>query len=532
MFALKIILILVFITPDLNSALECYCNECNDGDSCETSTHAHSVCFKSVKRELENNTFIRIIRYGCLSGADDSLSTAQCSINTRAHMEPIFISCCNDVDRCNLDIPDPDGRDDPRWLDEFTEVPQYLQYPSLWLIAITTVIIVTMIIIALIIKIRRNSKSSDKDYVERLKKHIAVSNSTISDYWSNKSESPSYFPDSTSGRGRDLIVRELAAQIRSKSMIPLGNGRHGRVFLAQLNLNKVAVKAFRSIDAPSWRREEAILRKVNHENVIRWIASETVDSDHGIETWMVIEFCPFGSLHDFLDSYEMSSQHALKLVHSIIQGISYLHGDLGKPPIAHRDIKSRNILMRTPEICCIADFGHSIYLDGKTIEFGDNERVRVGTIRYMAPEILQAENLDTTDFSTFAQSDVYQFALVVWEIAQRTTGPHQLPYDGVVTQNPDLEDMIKIVCELNYRPPILQCWQEDPILEKLATLMGECWRKCPQARFGTSQVLKRVLALYDSMLYKNLINHYSPILGLDKTPSSGGEKTQTTIDMF
>ena len=40
---------------------------------------------------------------------------------------------------------------------------------------------------------------------------------------------------------------------------------------------------------------------------------------------------------------------------------------------------------------------------------------RVGTKRYMAPEILD-ETLDTKNFESFKRVDMYAFALVLWEI--------------------------------------------------------------------------------------------------------------------
>ena len=43
---------------------------------------------------------------------------------------------------------------------------------------------------------------------------------------------------------------------------------------------------------------------------------------------------------------------------------------------------------------------------------------RVGTKRYMAPELLD-ETLNMEHFESFKRSDVYAFGLVLWEIARR-----------------------------------------------------------------------------------------------------------------
>lgn len=43
---------------------------------------------------------------------------------------------------------------------------------------------------------------------------------------------------------------------------------------------------------------------------------------------------------------------------------------------------------------------------------------RVGTKRYMAPEVLD-ETINMNHFESFKRADVYAFGLVLWEIARR-----------------------------------------------------------------------------------------------------------------
>lgn len=575
-------------------ALTCFCNECQQEDTCTTENHRDSRCFKSVERYIENNTYVWSYRFGCLSGSDDSLASLQCYVNALRHKEPTYVACCKH-DYCNQDLPEPNESDDPRW--NSTEPPADKLNSSPNQIDILPIVLITIILSTVAVSFcslfyklttilfkkywtkKTNADSQDsicsfkvnidaqlKNQFMNHHQHSASSTvsthtySVTSDYLSHKPDSPqentcasiensSTLPDLTSGVGtRVLEPRTMARVVDSGKTVPVGSGRFGRVFKGTYHCEDVAVKAFRSIDCESWRREEKILKMLNHENIVRFIASETYTvGDYVTETWMFLEFCPYGSLCDFLDRNEICGpQQATRILYSIIKGLNYLHEDYSqgyKPPIAHRDIKSRNILMRTPETCCLADFGHAVVkVNEDTLDFGGYEHLQVGTVRYMAPEILKPSyGLDKTQFHTFAQADLYQFGLVLWEVCYRTAldvlhpaGSHRLPYDGVVPQNPDLEDMIKIVCEDNYRPPSSPYWDKHPVMKRLATLMVECWRPNPRARMETLGVKKKLKELYDQIMpqqamfyHNNLIDNFSisPNFKIDKDKTKSTDNT-------
>lgn len=48
---------------------------------------------------------------------------------------------------------------------------------------------------------------------------------------------------------------------------------------------------------------------------------------------------------------------------------------------------------------------------------------RVGTTRYMAPEVL-SQTINVKVFESFKQSDMYSFGLVLWEMCRRTQPNH------------------------------------------------------------------------------------------------------------
>lgn len=82
---------------------------------------------------------------------------------------------------------------------------------------------------------------------------------------------------------------------------------------------------------------------------------------------LITDYHPCGSLYDYLRNGELLTlDEALQLALTTIAGIEHLHnavrgtGSRKKPEIAHRDIKSKNVIVKRPGVCCIADFGLAV----------------------------------------------------------------------------------------------------------------------------------------------------------------------------
>jgi len=110
----------------------------------------------------------------------------------------------------------------------------------------------------------------------------------------------------------------------------------------------------------------------------------------------------------------LSINQCLIYYRSLASAISYLH--LGKNnthmTIVHRDIKSSNILICKNELkLYLADFGVAIALPQILTE---KDFVQIGTMRYMAPELLEGVIAHTHE--ALCSVDMYALALVMWEI--------------------------------------------------------------------------------------------------------------------
>lgn len=79
------------------------------------------------------------------------------------------------------------------------------------------------------------------------------------------------------------------------------------------------------------------------------------------QLWLVTHFHELGSLYDFLQYSSLEPENCLKMCLSVACGLVHLHTEIvssqEKPAIAHRDLKSRNILVKRNGQCCIADLG-------------------------------------------------------------------------------------------------------------------------------------------------------------------------------
>ncbi|XP_020787443.2 activin receptor type-1C [Boleophthalmus pectinirostris] len=311
---------------------------------------------------------------------------------------------------------------------------------------------------------------------------------------------------STSGSGSGLpllVQRTIARTIVLQESI--GKGRFGEVWRGKWRGEDVAVKIFSSRDERSWFREAEIYQTVmlRHDNILGFIAADNKDNGSWTQLWLVSEYHEHGSLFDYLSRFTVSVEGMILLALSIASGLAHLHmeiiGTQGKPAIAHRDLKSKNVLVKKNGTAVIADLGLAVKHDSTRNSIDIPTNHRVGTKRYMAPEVLD-ETINTTNFESFKRADIYSLGLVFWELARRCSarGFHedfQLPYYDMVPSDPSVEDMRKVVCEQKYRPNVPNQWQSCEALRVIGKLMRECWYTNPAARLTALRVKKTVSQL-------------------------------------
>ncbi|XP_037085485.1 activin receptor type-1-like [Pollicipes pollicipes] len=240
---------------------------------------------------------------------------------------------------------------------------------------------------------------------------------------------------------------------------------------------------------------------LRHANILGYLGSDMASRNSCTQLLLVAHYHPLGSLYDHLNRQTLTLDHCLLLLISAVNGLNHLHSELhgtqGKPAIAHRDIKTKNILVKNNGECVIADLGLAVTHRQGHIDLGNN--LRVGTRRYMPPEVLD-ESINKESFESFLKSDMYAFGLVMWEVTRRCSSsgraePYRPPYHDVVPADPGFDDMRKIVCVDQHRPVIPNHWSGHPTLVGMAKLMKECWHHSAMVRLTALRLKKSLVRL-------------------------------------
>jgi len=231
----------------------------------------------------------------------------------------------------------------------------------------------------------------------------------------------------------------------------------------------------------SWSRETEIYQTsmLRNENILGYIASDIKGNGCSVNMLLITEYHPLGSLYDFLQSNFVEKNLLFRFLYSICNGLNHLHQEIisqaqHKPSIAHRDLKTKNILVKSNYECCLADFGLAVRFNSgiNQLDYGNSFpkaiSTREGTVRYMPPECLN-ETINVESFESFRRADIYQLSLVIWELliccqtgkTNEDYESHRLPYSEFVNGDPDVSVMKDIVCSQRLRPTFKREFEEE-----------------------------------------------------------------------
>lgn len=94
------------------------------------------------------------------------------------------------------------------------------------------------------------------------------------------------------------------------------------------------------------------------------MASDMTSRNSSTQLWLITHYHENGSLYDYLQRVAVETSEGLAMAASVACGLVHLHTEIigteGKAAIAHRDLKSKNILVTKELRCCIADLGQRL----------------------------------------------------------------------------------------------------------------------------------------------------------------------------
>ena len=242
----------------------------------------------------------------------------------------------------------------------------------------------------------------------------------------------------------------------------LSRGAYGAVHSGQLDGKEVAVKRMHGalLEAAKgqgdleamlgdFRRECELLKRVDHPHVVEFKGAfydEATD-----EPILVMELM-MENLRQYLrrNTGKLSRQKQLEICISIVRALRFLH--TRTPPIVHRDLTDKNVLLAVDGVVKIGDLGQTRLKNADYFSTG-----QPGAIPFMSPEALQPQSHYNEKL------DMFSLGVLMLEVATQQSPQVGLVGIGTI---PELqrrrEDLSKLDEDHPLRPLILSCLKDDP----------------------------------------------------------------------
>ncbi|XP_044500851.1 MDIS1-interacting receptor like kinase 2-like [Mangifera indica] len=191
----------------------------------------------------------------------------------------------------------------------------------------------------------------------------------------------------------------------------IGSGGYGSVYRAELPSGDIlAIKKFHSQhvvemgDQKAFTSEIKALTEIQHRHIVKFYGF----CSHIRHSFVIYEFLERGSLATILSNEEKAKElgwsNRMNVIKGVAKALSYMHHDCS-PPIVHRDISSKNVLLDMEYEAHVSDFGTAKFLKKDSSNWSE----LAGTYGYIAPEL--AYTMNVTE-----KCDVYSFGVLTLEI--------------------------------------------------------------------------------------------------------------------
>ncbi|KAJ8772141.1 hypothetical protein K2173_027318 [Erythroxylum novogranatense] len=283
-----------------------------------------------------------------------------------------------------------------------------------------------------------------------------------------------------------LVYRDIIEA--TNDMHCIGEGASAKVYKIEMpGVQPLAAKKLKFSDresemdmAKSFSQEVAALTRLRHRNIVKFYGF----CSQGSHTFLVYELMERGSLSSILSSdtgaKELQWENRINAIQSIANALSYMHHDCF-PPIIHRDISSKNVLLNSELEAHVSDFGTSRFLKPDS----SNWTTIAGTYGYLAPEL--AYKMEVTE-----KSEVYSFGVLAMEILM---GKHPAELVSYLQSSADQSISLEDVLDKRLSPPA-----DMKVVDQITIILNvavSCVSEDPQSR-PTMRSVSRLLDMETS----------------------------------
>ena len=263
----------------------------------------------------------------------------------------------------------------------------------------------------------------------------------------------------------------------------LGSGGMGEVLLCHDPQSKKDV-AIKSVDLASTQRlqiEAEALAKIEHPNIVRYIDSDfSARPGSANGPYIAMEYIEGYSLLHLIRARRLTIIDILEYAIQLLTGLEAIH----RSGFLHRDLKPANIMIDKDRRLKIIDFGiaqphrhgNGIQVRGPSGPLTTHGHI-IGTMNYMAPEILGGERASTS-------TDLYSVGVIVWEMIH-----HRLPFS-----TRDRDQLAQNVIKQNLEwSPAVGDFLPDGLIPLISRILSKTADKRPALNTALIDELKKMV---------------------------------------
>ena len=207
-----------------------------------------------------------------------------------------------------------------------------------------------------------------------------------------------------------------------------------------------------------FRTEARSAARLQHPNIV-----SVYDSDRDADVaFLVMEYIQGDDLKHHLDrGVRYSLEQSLKIIRDLLSALDYAH----KQGIVHRDIKPANLLIEPGGRVKLTDFGVARIQDS-----GEATRTQgsmVGTLKYMAPEQVQGQKIDS-------RADLFSAGVVLYQLLT-----DKRPFDG--------DNDFSIIHQIIGHNPPLPTTVNPKLPPAIDAVVSRALAKTREERFATAR---------------------------------------------